>query len=133
MRKGLEKINGFRGSFTAVFKSYGSKKLYRGGRITTLLFNDIKDKSGKVVTEHLWFITNKSFEKYKFVDGDTVQFDARVKTYTKGYKGNREDLDRHSPISTDYKLSHPTKVVKVTGSIYQSDSDLQQQILNLRT
>jgi hypothetical protein len=44
--------------------------------------------------------------------GDVVQFDARGKAYEKGNKGGCDDVWK-SPMETDYKLSHPTRLVKL--------------------
>jgi len=41
-----------------------------------------------------------------------IQFDARVKSYIKGYRGYRDDI-YDKPLSIDYKLSHPTKIKKI--------------------
>jgi len=110
MRKELGNINGTRKRFIGTFVRYGTKSAYRGAPITTLLFSNIRDVHGKVYSDHVWFTTTKGFEQYNFNEGDNVCFDARVKEYWKGYRGNREDV--FSPVTKDYKLSHPNKIVK---------------------
>ena len=91
MRKELQDINGTRKRFIGTFVRYGSKKAFKGAPITTLLFTNIRDAGGKFYSDHIWFTTTKGFEKYEFKEGDNVCFDARVKSYIKGYRGYRED------------------------------------------
>lgn len=110
MRKALQKIDAERGKFTAIFDCYGSKRAFRGRTDTTLLFREICDKEGKLVADHLWFTTNKEFEKHSFIRGDRISFEARVKEYKKGYQGLPGSLNK--PAKSDFKLSHPTRVVK---------------------
>ncbi len=121
MRKELKNIEGLRSRFTATFVRYGSKKAFKGPPIKTLLFCNVRDKYGKDYCDHIWFTTNKQFEALNLKEGDGVSFDARVKQYTKGYKGNREDYDLPA-ISKDYKLSHPNNIVKheinATGTLF---------------
>ena len=111
MRKELANIAGVRMRFTATFVRFGKKNNFKGKPITTLLFENIRDKHGKVYTDHLWFSNIIGFERMHLTPGDKICFDARVAQYTKGYKGYREDEDL-PPISTDYRLSHPTNIIK---------------------
>jgi len=113
MRAELKNINGVRKRFIATFVRFGIKPGYKGIAIKTLLFENVRDKDGKVYTDHLWFTTGKQFEALNLSNGDKICFDARVASYTKGYKGRREDYNL-PPISTDYKLSHPNNIVKHT-------------------
>lgn len=110
MREKLKNIEGVRKRFIATFVRYGTKSAYRGYPIVTLLFENVRDKHGDIFSDHIWFTTNKTFEKYSFNEGDNIVFDARVKTYYKGYKGHREDYDL-PPVTKDYKLSHPNNIV----------------------
>jgi len=111
MREELKKINEVRSTFTATFERTGTKSSF-GHPKPTLLFKDVRDHTGKIVAEHLWFNYTKGFMELGLEAGDVVQFDARVKAYEKGYKGWRDDV-WDSPIETDYKLSHPTRLVKL--------------------
>ena len=112
MRKALEEIEDIRGTFVGTFVRKGSKNGYKGPE-PTLLLKDVKDLSGKYITDHLWFNYTKGFQKLgELKEGDVVQFDARSKAYEKGYKGYR--IDVYCPIELDYKLSHPTKIKKVS-------------------
>ena len=110
MRKELKKINEVRATFTATFERMGTKSSF-GHPKPTLLFKDVRDSNGKIVSNHLWFNYTMGFMRLGLQAGDVVQFDARVKAYEKGYRGRREDV-WDSPIETDYKLSHPTQLVK---------------------
>lgn len=109
MRKELMSLNGERNVFTGEFSRFGTKQGYKGMERTVLLKN-VKDFRGEVVTDHLWFNFTKGFANIEslLVEGVEVEFNARVKQYTKGYMGYREDV--YKPIETDYKLSHPTKI-----------------------
>lgn len=118
MREKLAHINGKRFTFEGIFERFGTKSSF-GHSKHTLLLRDVKDNSGKVVTDHLWFVVGKRFDSLNLQAGDIVRFDARVKPYVKGYRGYREDV-YDSPIETDYKLSNPTNLRKVTKETPQS-------------
>lgn len=111
MRKNLKQLGEVRATFTGTFARIGTKSSF-GYSKNTLLLTDVRDSTGKIVTDHLWFNLTKGFAELSLVPGDTVRFDARVKPYEKGYKGYRDDV-YDSPIETDYKLSHPTKLSKL--------------------
>lgn len=108
MRMELKEIGSeTRHTFTGVFIRIGLKNGYKCP-LETVLLKDVRDSSGRIVTDHLWFNLTKGFQAANLHEGDVVQFDARVAVYQKGYKGHR--IDVYCPIETDYKLSHPTKV-----------------------
>ena len=107
VRKKLEQINDKRSTFTGIVDRFGIKNGYKGPERTVLL-KDIKDISGKIVTNHLWFNLTKGFSKLNLKTYDVVKFDARVTPYVKGYKGHRDDV--YAPTELDYKLSYPTKI-----------------------
>jgi hypothetical protein len=101
MRQELESIYGQRKRFFATFVRGGQKRGFRGRPSTfTLLFRDIRDASGRIVADHLWFNHTESFAD-DMVEGDVFSFDARVDEYLKGIDG----------CGHDYKLSRPTKVI----------------------
>jgi hypothetical protein len=115
MRKALKARNGVRTTFRGTFVRSGTKRGYTGKTLTTLLFKDITDADGNVVSDHLWFNYTKGFEKLSpWQPGDIVEFDARVTCYTKGYAGYREDVCIERPLEYDYKLSRPSRIVKVS-------------------
>lgn len=111
MREELKKINGSRQRFIGTFVRFGTKKGFKGRTEMTLLFENICDNTGKQCSDHVWFTSGKQFEALDLQLGDKVCFDARVKQYTKGYRGHRDYYDA-APISTDYKLSHPNNIIK---------------------
>ena len=117
MRKELKKIEEERLVFTGTFERKGIKTGYKGPEETVLLRN-IRDASGKLVTEHLWFNYTKGFAKHSLIPGCEVVFRARVKEYEKGYKGYRDDV--YVPIEVDYKLSHPTIIEVNPPSLYSN-------------
>lgn len=111
MRKKLRTYEETRGTFTGTFVREGSKNGYKGPE-RTLLLKDIKDINGNILCDHLWFNYTKGFDKLgKLAEGEVIQFNARCKEYQKGYKGYRDDV--YKPLEWDYKLSHPTKIIKV--------------------
>lgn len=106
MRTELKKIGtDERHRFYATFEKFGWKNDYKYPK-RTLLFKNVTDINGKIVTDHLWFNMIKTFEVLKLDPGDVIEFNARVKDYEKGYKGRKEGI--YCPISTDYKLSYPS-------------------------
>jgi hypothetical protein len=108
VRKELSKMENVRSSFVGTFKRYGTKTNYNGFPEKTILLVDIKSAEGRAVSDHLWFNFTKQFEKLgELKEGDIVSFDARVRTYIKGYVNFREEIDNRE---LDYRLSHPTKV-----------------------
>ncbi len=112
MREELKELgNAERHTFTATFERYGMKSGYKGPVRTVLLRNVKLD--GKILCDHLWFNLTKGFEQCNLATGDIVQFDGRVTTYEKGYKGRKAEFLPHI-IETDYKIERPTKV-KVVG------------------
>lgn len=106
MRKELRKQNNQRKRFSGRFERMGSKDSFGYTKITVLL-KDIRDSSGVVVADHLWFNQTKGFVGLGLLEvGDKISFDARVRPYVKGYVNHREYIDERE---WDYKLSHPTK------------------------
>lgn len=111
MREKLEKIGSEeRHRFRGTFERFGEKKSFGHVKKTVLLV-DITDLDGNLLTDHLWFNFTKGFEKVSPRAGDILEFDARVTEYEKGYRGYRDDV--FCPLSWDYRLSNPTKIVKI--------------------
>ena len=108
MRKELAKQEGQRKKFQATFVKFGKKTNYRGYTEETILLKNIIDvENKKIVTNHAWFAYTKSFQQISLVDGTTIEFEARIKKYNKGYRNARYNIDHRT---TDYRLSHPTKI-----------------------
>ncbi len=92
----------------AKVERFGSKRTFRGSLVETILLVDLADTAtGDLLTDHLWMTAGKWSSGLSA--GDRVTFDARVASYTKGYRGRRDDV--HVPIEEDWKLSRPTKVI----------------------
>lgn len=113
MRTALAAREEERATFRGTFTRFGTKRGWEGREAFTVLLIDIRDARGQPVCDHLWLNLTLQLERLGLEPGDIVQFDARVKAYTKGYFGRRTD-GWEKPIETDYKLSHPTKVQKIT-------------------
>lgn len=108
MRKKLGLSEGSRRRYKAVFSRLGKKTNYHGYREDTILLKAVTDvETGEVVADHLWFNFTKAFEKLALSEGVTIEFDARVKEYSKGYVNLRHRIDNQKK---DFKLSHPTKI-----------------------
>jgi hypothetical protein len=111
MRKELAEENGKRKKFRAVFDRTGKKINYKGYSEDTILLKDIVDvQSNKKVADHVWFNFTKGFEKISLTNGLQIEFEARVKEYRKGYVNKSLKINNRS---TDFKLSHPTKIKPV--------------------
>jgi hypothetical protein len=111
MRQALAAREAERATFHGTFERFGTKRGWQGRQEQTLLLKDICDQADTRVCDHLWFNFTKAFARLNLQAGDTVQFDARVTGYLKGYFGRREEV--YKPTEVDYKLSHPTRVKKV--------------------
>ncbi|HEX2869362.1 MAG TPA: hypothetical protein VHO03_20125 [Ignavibacteriales bacterium] len=116
MRDRLRAIDGERQTFIAEFVRFGVKQGYKGKEETVLL-KKIHDSSGNFITDHLWFNLTAGFEKLNLKEGERIQFDARVRSYTKGYKGRLAKILNPSKSieKKDFKLSHPTRILKLTS------------------
>jgi hypothetical protein len=108
MRKELGKIEGTRTKFTATISKFGKKNNYRGLPSDTVLFTDVKNEKEEIIADHIWFVIGKTLSCVMDNLGKQVSFDARVKSYVKGYKGYREDVYRET--KADYRLSNPTNI-----------------------
>lgn len=110
MRDELAKRVGKRGPFSATFERTGVKDT-RFGREVTMLFRDVRDEAGTVVTDHVWFIQGKQARELKLRKGERVQFEATVAPYM---KRNPEfeygDEDSGAYKVRDYRLIYPAKM-----------------------
>ena len=111
MRKELAKDEGERKTFRAIFKRIGKKVNYKGYSEDTILLSNVSDVvTGKVVADHMWFSFTKGFEGIDLKEGAILEFDARIKSYKKGYVNKGYGINKQK---LDYKLSHPTKIRKI--------------------
>lgn len=111
MRKELAKESGQRKKFKALFSRIGKKTNYKGYSEETILLKNIVDvETNKMVADHVWLSYTLGFEKVSLVEGTEIEFEARIKEYKKGYVNPRLNINNNT---TDYKLSHPTKIKKL--------------------
>lgn len=111
MRKALEANQGNRKKFRATFERVGKKVNYKGYSEDTILLKNIIDViSNQQVADHLWFSYTKGFEAIDLKEGVVLEFEARVKEYSKGYVNRALKINDQKQ---DYKLSHPTKIKKM--------------------
>jgi hypothetical protein len=110
-RKKLASDEGERKIFRATFERLGKKVNYKGYSEDTILLKNIVDAStNQLVADHLWFSYTVGFESIELREGVVLEFEARVKEYTKGYVNRSLKIVERKQ---DYKLSHPTKIKKV--------------------
>jgi hypothetical protein len=78
------------------------------------------------VADHVWFNLTSGFAAIQpLQSGERLQFDARVKAYSKGYQGYRRDSDLPLP-AIDYKLARPTRIQRV--STWQSRDPTVEEV-----
>jgi hypothetical protein len=73
--------------------------------------------------------TKREFDNLNLKENTIISFDARTKSYYKGYQGHREDIDK--PIKKDFRLANPTKVqiVPYNAEYEAKIRKMQQQVL----
>lgn len=116
MREQLKNMVGVRSRFRGRVERFGHKDAYRGlPRKTVLLKDVVLVSDDKGATDHIWLTCGKWSENIS--ERDIIEFDARVTSYKKGYRGHRFDIDilDAPPPSVDYRLSRPTQVKIVSG------------------
>lgn len=115
-------MDGRRGVFSAKLERFGSRQPYKGPPVKTLCMIDVRDGRGEPVADHLWFTDCKAWRGAGVKPGDIVQFTARVKAYTKGYRGRRDDDEGAGP-TTDWKLAFPgdVRVIEFRGEKAETD------------
>ncbi|HEV8514893.1 MAG TPA: hypothetical protein VGQ59_16525 [Cyclobacteriaceae bacterium] len=113
MRKELAKEEGKRKKFKALFDRVGKKVNYKNYSEETILLKNVVDlETNKIIADHIWFSYTQSFIKASISVGDTLEFEARVKEYRKGYVNRNYKINN---TSKDFKLSNPTKIKKVNN------------------
>ena len=129
MRENLKNINGVRAKFTGRFVRYGTRRTYTGGSDTTILLREIRDETGELRTNHLWFHNCKAFQNLgELQGGEEIEFYARVTPYKKRYRG-LDSFERLPEI--DYKLSYPTSV-RLTGRAFGTPGNQLQLNLEVK-
>lgn len=109
--------------FIGEFSRCGTKKGWEGATLETILLINIRLKdSHKQVANHLWFNKTLGFEALgKLKRGDIIEFEGRIDTYEKGYKGRYAEEQGESWAETDYKISRPTKIRLVKSGVSLAD------------
>jgi hypothetical protein len=114
MREELQKREGQRGVFRATFQRRGHRTNHWGTMQTALLV-DVRDESGAVVADHLWFIFGDRMRALKLQPGDQLRFVATVATYFKrahDFDWNDGDVE----FEKDYRLIYPSNMRLLGGS-----------------
>ncbi len=123
MRKELRIFNGERDLFLGTFVREGLKSAFKGASLPTILLKDVRRVSDqKIMCDHLWLNKTKAFAALHLSVGVQIQFEARVKQYSKGYQGNKEDIKK--VVKQDFKLSHPTRVEVVSSKNKEQETKL---------
>lgn len=104
---------GERTRFTATITRLGKKNNFKGPPAETVLLTNIRNEDGTLLTDHLWFTIGKTLAIVFNNVGKNIAFDARITTYSKGHKG----LPILKVQTTDFKLSNPTNIVILPGTI----------------
>ena len=91
-----------------MFSRFGKKINFNGYSEPTILLTNVVDvQKMQVVADHIWFSLTKGFEEIKLEEGMIVEFEARVKEYSKGYVNKKYGINNRKQ---DFKLSHPGKI-----------------------
>ncbi len=110
MRRELKDRVGRRGRFRATFKRFGSRRNGGYRPAVTALFLDVRDESGYIVADHLWFNVGDQLRGLDLQAGDEIFFVARVKKYR---KRNWNAIEDDPAFVEDYRLSYPSNVQKL--------------------
>ncbi|HWR17168.1 MAG TPA: hypothetical protein VN577_20225 [Terriglobales bacterium] len=111
MRNKLKDRAGRRGRFTAQFSRFGLRRSQWGNTVTALMV-DVRDESGDLVTDHLWFKVGKLMRELSLERGDRVEFYATVGAYEKANRDAWIDDDEPRRV-TDYCLKRAAGFRKI--------------------
>jgi hypothetical protein len=128
VREAFRALEGERRRFKAIFERFG-ERTYKNHVSKTLLFLNVTETvTGQVLTDHLWFPMNQTFEKLELKQGEVMVFDARVGIYRKKQRYNDGLRDNYS-IVEDYKLRNPTNCVVEGRQMVQAKINLLQYMV----
>jgi hypothetical protein len=113
IRYKLKELVGLKIRVYGIFDRFGTKT-YKHHESKTLVLQDVRDRGGKILTDHLWFYCGKKFDKLKLKHGDQVRFEATVGTYMKGYGEYSH---------TDYTLKYPSQIIKMSHPLFQKKKE----------
>ena len=109
MRSALAARNGQRLKFRAVVDHYGWKDNWHGYPIQTVMLRDVIFASDDLeACDHLWFTCGKWARMLS--PGATIEFEARIDAYEKGFQGGRAERLGLAWSEIDFHLERPTKV-----------------------
>jgi hypothetical protein len=95
VRKELKKLDGQRDLFIGTFVRGGLKQGFKGASLPTILLKDVRRVSdNKLMCDHIWLNKTKALAVLDLPAGVQIQFAARVKQYSKGYLGKKEDIKK---------------------------------------
>jgi hypothetical protein len=118
MRSELRDRVGRRGQFSGTVSRFGVRT-YKGLTAATILFENVRDERGTLVSDHLWMRLSEGFAAHNPAPGDEFYFNARIKRYWKrnpvaGY------YDDEPARIMDFKLSNPSGIRKLGAQVAQS-------------
>lgn len=96
----------FRGTI-ADFDSYRTEGTHQE---TLVLVDLVETDRGSSVADHLWMDYDAPLRRSDPKVGDTIEFDARVELYEKGYRGRDRQMRIRKPICVDFHLVDPKNV-----------------------
>lgn len=105
--------------FSAVVKQFGCKPGWRGMLQPTVLLVDVCIGSNRVA-DHIWLTVGKQLDNLNLKPNDEINFDATIKTYSKGYVDNFTGYNNQW---WDWGLERPHKIIKLEKE-YQESSKL---------
>ncbi|NSW52970.1 MAG: hypothetical protein HPY85_10735 [Anaerolineae bacterium] len=113
-RKSLMDYESERRRFVARFERYGRRPPIPhepDASLVTLLLSRVRDvETGAFISHHLWLVEDKNLKAVSpLKPGDRIEFDALVRRYRKGYRGEKSYIFGRPP-DFDYGLVHPSKI-----------------------
>ncbi len=124
MRHTLQALDHERFTVEATFTRFGTKPGWRGASLRTILLTDVRRAAdASLLTDHLWFVCGKTFDRLHLHPGDRIRFDARVTAYEKGYHGRRAEATGEAWSAIDYRLERPTQAHKLPAIATQFPDD----------
>lgn len=96
----------FRGTI-ADFDSYRTEGAHQE---TLVLVDLVETDGGETVADHLWMDYDDPLRRIDPKVGDTIEFDARIELYEKGYRGRDRQMRNRKPICVDFHLVDPKNV-----------------------
>jgi hypothetical protein len=93
VRASLKAIVGESGRFRGVFECYGT--IGNSAYATFMLKNVSRVNNDEILTNHLWLVNTRDWDRFFFIKGDVIEFNAKVTTYKK--KNQKQNYELSSP------------------------------------